>query len=185
MGPFTPVGGAHSHRRSDPSDPRQGAHLRDILSTELGPYDACRISLEGSNVFLSPKIALTMALLFHELATNAAKYGAMSTPAGCLSVSWSLLSGKLSLTWRESNGPLVRPPSHRGFGTTLVSRALNQIGGNAVIDFEPSGVNCTMNVALGQIAPKRCSKARSASGLFEPVCSWPEHEATVRRCFDS
>src|SRR5215471_4755293 len=67
----------------------RGARIADILSTELRPYDAARISIDGPEILLSPKLALTMALLIHELATNAAKYGALSHSAGKISICWS------------------------------------------------------------------------------------------------
>ncbi len=78
----------------------QGAHLRDILSTELGPYEPCRIAVDGPITLLSPKLAMTMALLVHELATNSAKYGALSVPTGKVTICWSLSEGRLNLEWR-------------------------------------------------------------------------------------
>ena len=74
----------------------QGAHIGDILSTELAPYDLSRISMDGPDCLLSPKLALTMALLVHELATNAAKYGALSSAAGKLAIDWTLSDTRLS-----------------------------------------------------------------------------------------
>ena len=97
----------------------RGARLDDILSAELRPYDAARISIDGPEILLSPKLALTMALLFHELATNAAKYGALSHSAGKISACWSHSDPWLNLEWRESGGPPVTIPNHRGFGTRL------------------------------------------------------------------
>jgi two-component sensor histidine kinase len=102
----------------------KGARLRDILTTELGPYDVSRISMQGSDVFFVPKLAVTMALIFHELATNAAKYGALSNPAGELHIGWTHDNEELTLEWREKGGPTVSTPSHRRFGTRLLSGAL-------------------------------------------------------------
>ena len=85
----------------------QGASIRDILSAELGPYDASRVSMAGPDILLPPKLALTMALLTHELATNAAKHGALSCGAGQLSIGWPLSDERLNLEWREceAGGP--------------------------------------------------------------------------------
>ena len=126
----------------------RGAPFREVLSAELAPYDMARISLAGPDCLLSPKLALTMALLVHELATNAAKYGALSAPAGRLSINWSLANQRLNVTWRESDGPPVSPPSHQGFGTRLFQRALEQFEGKVDTAFEPSGLICRLSVVL-------------------------------------
>lgn len=125
-----------------------GARIRDILSTEFAPYDAARISMEGPDCRLSPKLALTMSLLIHELATNAAKYGALSNSAGKLSLDWSLSDGRLNLEWREIGGPTVDPPKHRGFGTRLFLRALDQFGGNVEATFASTGLVCKMTFQI-------------------------------------
>jgi two-component sensor histidine kinase len=122
----------------------QGARLREILSVELGPYEPSRIAVEGPVVLLSPKLAMSMALLFHELATNAAKYGALSSATGQVSISWSLSGTRLNLEWRESGGPIVATPIHRGFGTRLLSVALDQFGGTVETTFQPTGVICKL-----------------------------------------
>lgn len=113
----------------------KGARIGDILSAELRPYSGARTLIEGPQLLLAPKLALTMALLFHELATNAAKYWALSSPEGKISVRWSRSEGELKLEWRESEGPPVEAPNHRGFGTRLFLRALDQFGGNAEAAF--------------------------------------------------
>jgi two-component sensor histidine kinase len=93
----------------------KGARVGDIISAELRPYDVARISIKGPEILLPPKLALTMALLFHELATNAAKYGALSQSVGKISVQWDNSDEGLNLEWRESDGPPVTAPIHRGF----------------------------------------------------------------------
>jgi two-component sensor histidine kinase len=126
----------------------QGAFVRNIAETELGPYAASRVSIQGADVLLPPKYALTVALLIHELATNAAKYGSLSKPEGrvCLS---SRMSGELLyLEWRETAGPTVSAPRKTGFGVRLLSRALQQFGGGTEMFFEPSGLICKMRLAL-------------------------------------
>lgn len=133
----------------------QGAQLRDILSAEFAPYDVSRVSMQGPDCRLSPTLALTMALLIHELATNAAKYGALSNSKGNLSIGWSLADARLNLDWRESGGPLVTPPSHRGFGTRLLSGSLDQFGGTIDMSFETTGLVCKLNVMLSESTPSK------------------------------
>jgi len=139
-----------------------GAYLQDILSTELHPYETSRVTMAGPQVFLSPKLALTFALLFHELATNAAKYGALSSSAGKLSIAWSLSRRTLELEWRERGGPPITSPTRRGFGERLLSRALGQFGGTVETMFEPAGLTCKMTVNLGDDAPGIVSDVKPA-----------------------
>jgi two-component sensor histidine kinase len=126
----------------------RGASIRAILSTELKPYGLARISMEGADIILTPTLALTLALIVHELATNAAKYGALSVPAGKLSIQWSLADRILNLDWRETGGPVVVSPTHRGFGLKLLSRALEQFSGNIEMAFETNGLVCQMTALL-------------------------------------
>jgi two-component sensor histidine kinase len=126
----------------------QGAGLREILSTELAPYEASRIAIAGPGILLSPKLAMTMALLVHELATNAAKYGALSSATGRVTIGWSLSDGHLNLEWRESGGPVVNTPTKTGFGMRLLSQALTQFEGVVETDYEATGLLCKMNVTL-------------------------------------
>ncbi len=131
----------------------EGANIRDILSAEVGPYNISRVSISGPDCFLFPKLALTMALLVHELATNAAKYGALSKPTGKLSISWSVSNSQLSFTWRESDGPPVEPPRHEGFGTRLITRALEQFDGKVDVSFPPTGLVCRISIVLPDQSP--------------------------------
>ena len=106
-----------------------------------------------------------MALLAHELATNAAKYGALSNAFGKLSIAWSLSNEQLKFEWRESNGPIVTPPTHRGFGVRLLSRAMDQFGGTVETTFEPTGLVCKLKVTLAErtpsIVPEITNKGRN------------------------
>lgn len=133
----------------------RGAHLHDILSAELAPYGASRVFLEGPDTFLSPKLALTMALVFHELATNAAKHGALSDSVGRVSISWMVSERQLRLRWHESGGPTVAAPYSRGFGTRLLSGALDQFDGKLDMAFEPAGLVCTIGLKLAEEKPNR------------------------------
>jgi len=135
----------------------QGAHLHEIAAAELGPYLASRVAIQGVDVLLPPKLALTLALLVHELATNAAKYGALSSPGGQVSVTSSLTHSVLHIEWCESGGPPVSAPTRRGFGLTLLQRALEQFQGRVETDFAPTGLICKMSLRLSDeisVAPR-------------------------------
>jgi len=103
-----------------------------------------------------------MALLFHELATNAAKYGALSHSVGKISVRWSHSDPWLILEWRESEGPPVTVPNHRGFGTRLFLRALEQFGGKAEATFASTGLICNLSVPLLELTPSIVPPASDA-----------------------
>jgi two-component sensor histidine kinase len=94
-----------------------------------------------------------MALLFHELTTNAAKYGALSRSIGKISIRWSHSDPWLNLEWRESEGPQVTVPNHRGFGTRLFLRALEQFGGKVEATFASTGLICKLSVPLSELTP--------------------------------
>jgi two-component sensor histidine kinase len=144
----------------------KGARIGDILSAELRPYDVARRSIEGPEILLSPKLALTMALLFHELATNAAKYGALSSSVGKISVRWSCSDPWLRLEWRESEGPPVTVPNHRGFGTRLFLRALEQFGGKVEATFASTGLICKLSVPLSELTPSIVLPASDAPAVL-------------------
>jgi two-component sensor histidine kinase len=112
-----------------------------------------RISIEGPEIILPPKLALTMSLLFHELATNAAKYGALSDSVGKISIHWSHSDPWVDLEWRESGGPPVARPRHRGFGSRLFLRALDQFDGHVEATFAPTGLVCKFRVSLTDAGP--------------------------------
>jgi two-component sensor histidine kinase len=133
----------------------KGANIRDILTAELTPYDLSHTTITGENLLLPSKLAMTFALLMHELATNAAKYGALSEPTGKLFIDWSLAGGRLSLVWREVDGPAVTPPSRSGFGTRLLQRALEQFDGTVSTDFAPTGLECKLEVAIPESEPDK------------------------------
>jgi two-component system CheB/CheR fusion protein len=106
------------------------AGLRDLITTELAPYsgaDGANVTMNGPQVMLKPQAALLLALLFHELATNAAKYGALSAPGGRVEVAWTIAGdrpSRLELTWAERGGPKMDGLSRRGFGTELIERGI-------------------------------------------------------------
>jgi CHASE1-domain containing sensor protein/two-component sensor histidine kinase len=126
----------------------RGAELSEIVREETLPY-AERVAAEGPQVRLPPGTALALAMALHELATNAAKYGALSTPEGRVSIVWKLPSGRLDLTWRESGGPPVTAPAARGFGTRMITQGLSrQLRGTVDLAFKPGGVVCCIEIPL-------------------------------------
>jgi two-component sensor histidine kinase len=113
---------------------------------ELEPYGTGRINLQGEPVMLFAKIPTVLALMFHELATNAAKYGSLSSSEGRLTISWRKSGDQIAIDWVESGGPPVSPPSKRSFGSNLIERSLGGFGGDAKIEFAPTGVICRMQL---------------------------------------
>jgi two-component sensor histidine kinase len=128
----------------------RSAELRDVLLSEVGLHGAERYSLDGPGVALAPSQAVALGLLVHELSTNAAKYGAFSTGAGRVAVTWSVEDGALRLTWSESGGPPVSAPLRKGFGSRLIERSLEgALGGKAALDFRRDGLVCEVRLPLG------------------------------------
>jgi two-component sensor histidine kinase len=121
-----------------------GCDIRDLLLSELGPYGHVRFSLNGEALVLPAKLAVSLALIFHELATNAAKYGAFSSSRGLLQVSWTLSDDRLNVIWDETEGPTVEQVGPPGFGTRLLKSALMPFDGKTEIAYLKSGVHCTM-----------------------------------------
>lgn len=123
-----------------------GADLRDLLGTTLSATidpKSPQVGLEGPPIMLTPDAAQNLGLAFHELATNASKYGALSVPGGRLQVSWRRLSEGVSISWKELNGPDVIPPQRRGFGRVLLERLVGvTLNGSVELDFRPEGLVC-------------------------------------------
>jgi len=134
----------------------ENASLRDVLLQELEPYrsdEGTRFVVEGSDLALNPKAALALGMAFHELATNAAKYGALSRTSGQIRVTWDILNnsepGAFRLKWKESGGPLVKQTERKGFGSTVIERGLSlELDGEVQLDFDPGGLVCTMEIPL-------------------------------------
>jgi two-component sensor histidine kinase len=121
-----------------------GCDIKDLLISELGPYGHVRFTLNGNPLFLPAKLAVSLALMFHELATNAAKYGAFSSARGLLQVSWSVTDDRLNIVWDETEGPEVGAIGEPGFGTKLLKSALRPFDGKTEIAFLKTGVHCAM-----------------------------------------
>lgn len=129
------------------------ASLRDLIVNTLIPFDEeqSRITHGGPEVVLDAPDAMALGLAINELATNAAKYGALSNSTGRVTVQWQVEGepARLHLRWSEEGGPIVEKPTRRGFGSALIDRALpGELGGTVKISYHPEGVVCDIDVAL-------------------------------------
>ena len=142
------------------------APLRDVLGEALAPYDEKsedptsppRIRLDGPDVQIKPNTVITLSMALHELATNAAKYGSLSTPSGRVAARWTIANGgagkpdALEFTWQERDGPLVTCPTHRGFGTRLIENGLaKQLEAEVALRFEEQGVECRIRLPAARV----------------------------------
>lgn len=135
-----------------------GAALEELVRTQLGHYldrGGSQVNIQGPSVVLRPEAAQSLGLALHELATNAAKYGALSAPAGQISITWALPSADrrgLELIWVEQGGPEVSAPDHRGFGTLAIERNLAQsLEGEVEMSFAPEGLRCRIVIPADQL----------------------------------
>jgi CheY-like chemotaxis protein len=142
------------------SDARwHSADLGALVAEELAPYRVSggdKVQVSGPNVALPPHMAQGLALALHELATNAAKHGALSSLLGKLSLSWQLRPDYLVLQWTETGGPAVSPPSTRSFGLKVIRSSIeNQLNGKAIFEWSPPGMQCTLAIPLGKYGTVR------------------------------
>jgi PAS domain S-box-containing protein len=130
----------------------QGAEIGKLVREEMAPYaPSGRVRMSGPEVSLQPRTAQTLALALHELLTNSAKYGALSTLSGQLSITWHTADNMLDLTWEETGGPAVSEPTCRGFGTRgLMASIESQLGGKALFDWRTEGVVCRLLVPIAK-----------------------------------
>ena len=132
------------------------AGLFDIISNTLEPFSAAdggpaRIEISGENIRFAPKEALALGMVFHELATNALKYGALLKKDGKVHVNWEVAPSpageRLKLRWRETGGPPVKPPTRHGFGSQMINRGLAyELNGVGRFDYRPEGLTCEMDI---------------------------------------
>lgn len=144
---------AHDHLTRERWEP---VDLHTIIAKAVEPY--CRLNPEtlgirGEPIKVSAQSSLTLAMIFHELASNAAKFGALSTAEGRLAISWSVANGirppTLVIKWQETGGPPVTEPSRLGFGSRLLQHGVSrQFRGSTRLDYDPSGLRCTMEIPL-------------------------------------
>ncbi len=130
------------------------ASLGSIVETAVSPFgDRSRIHVSGPDLRLAPKTAVSIAMALHELATNAAKYGSLSTGDGHVEIGWNVTgegeAARLHFEWRERGGPSVIPPARRGFGSRMVEQGLAvELSGKVELRYEPTGVVCTIDAPL-------------------------------------
>ncbi|WP_128929189.1 sensor histidine kinase [Bradyrhizobium guangxiense] len=135
-----------------------GSELRDVIVRVLQPFvlnNPDRIRMAAPAMPLSPRLAVVLSMIVHEIATNAAKYGALSNETGRVTLDWEIIAEtpkpRLRLIWTETGGPPVTAPVQRGFGSRLIERsARDQLGGEATVDFLPRGVVCTVVCTLDE-----------------------------------
>jgi PAS domain S-box-containing protein len=130
------------------------ADLRELAVAGLAPYRGKgNVVVSGAPTWIAPRPALMLSMVFHELATNAIKYGALSSPGGRVEVGWCVIGNgagpTLRLEWTESGGPVVQPRVRHGFGTRFVEQGIEmELGGRAALDFAPTGLRCEIEVPM-------------------------------------
>jgi PAS domain S-box-containing protein len=134
----------------------QGATLEELLRVQLAPFG-------GLEVYLTPQSTQSLGLIMHELATNATKHGALSTPAGSVAIGWTRdpQDHGVELIWQEHGGPRVAPPQHKGFGQVVFERIGASLDGDIATDFRPEGFVCTVTIAANNLL----SPARHAHSI--------------------
>jgi PAS domain S-box-containing protein len=146
----------------------QGAEIGKLVDEELAPYATSdQISFRGTDIQLQPATAQTLALALHELVTNSAKYGALSTLSGRLSLQWGINGDFLQIVWEEKDGPAVEKPASRGFGTRSVIASIeSQLGGQAEFDWRSEGLICRLSVPLtADIMARQPAESRQAFAI--------------------
>jgi PAS domain S-box-containing protein len=156
----------------------EGADLHRLVDEEVAPYrngGTERIHIAGSPVFLKPETAQIIAMVLHELATNAAKYGALSQAPGQVSLRWKWNRGQLDMVWEESGGPPVRPPTIQGYGTKVISASvMRQLGGTATFDWQPDGLRFVLSIAAGEQSPGSPTVPKRGANADQPAVSLTE-----------
>jgi len=145
----------------------EGANLEDVLAAALSPFedqDGKRFTLNGPRLRITPNAALALAMVVHELCTNALKYGALSARQGGVGIDWKIsqhAEALFCLTWTEQGGPAVKPPTTLGFGARLIAGSLaRNFGGTAAVNFDqPAGVVAVLEIVLAKVV----APAESAS----------------------
>jgi two-component sensor histidine kinase len=131
----------------------EGADLAGLVAEELLPYrtsDQDRVQASGPGIVLQPPAAQTLALVLHELVTNAAKYGALSSLSGRVKLDWTSDGRTIEFTWTETGGPATTKPATLGFGTRIVLASIErQLGGRVEFDWKPQGLTCTFSIPHG------------------------------------
>jgi len=150
-----------------------GAYLRDLVTQELAPYsqnEQTRTRIEGPSVLLEPDVAQSVAVILHELATNAAKYGALSTARGSVQVEWSQAADeRLVLRWTETGGLQVNAPARKGFGSRVMEAMVRAQNGEMRFDWRAEGLTCEIAFPAPRgTPPTRCAQSYAA---YYPSCA--------------
>jgi two-component sensor histidine kinase len=159
-----------------------GASLVEIIRSELAPYTAANTDIGGPSIILKSDAAQATAMVLHELATNAAKYGALSKHGGQVSVRWFWLANgtlhhRLAIEWQEIGGPPVSAPSTAGYGTSIIRELIPfELGGTADLTFAPSGLRCRL-----EVPPECVSSDRSLSVRSTPTATRPHDPIIATR----
>ncbi len=129
----------------------QGGDLATLIEEVLAPFvrpeRERRLRLGGPQVMLDAEATQTLAMIFHELASNAAGHGALSSEAGAVEMRWAVVDGELRIDWQERAGPPVTPPARRGYGSSIIEQlAPYQLGGASTIEYDPDGVRCHLTI---------------------------------------
>jgi len=137
-------------RAQEISAASEPVELEDLIQRAVGDIAGTRVVFSGPPVIIEQGEIVALSMMFHELSTNSAKYGALSTSEGKISVSWSLESsapdnGCMRCVWQEEHGPAVSPPQHKGFGTQLMHRMASHLGGSLELDYRPNGLEAVIN----------------------------------------
>jgi two-component sensor histidine kinase/DNA-binding response OmpR family regulator len=146
------------------SDSRwHGADLATLVGEELAPYrSGDKITIDGPDISLQPSTAQGLALALHELATNAAKHGALSSATGKVRLAWHLRPDALTLEWEETGGPRIAPPAAKSFGLRVIRASIEQqLNGEAAFDWNPDGLRCSLVVPRNEVARTRDYSATS------------------------
>jgi PAS domain S-box-containing protein len=153
----------------------QGAKLRDLVEAQLqiGTIDPTRLSVSGPDLDLPAELALHLALVLHELATNANKYGSLSNPVGKVQLAWRIENGTLEIDWVESGGPQVKPPSRRGFGTALIELSIKAERGTTHASYGPEGVHWKLRLPVDARVPTQNSSMSSEHPRCAPPAAGP------------
>jgi two-component system CheB/CheR fusion protein len=135
------------------------ADIGQLVRLTLRPYRGAQVEAEGPLLTVRPQAGVTLVMILHELATNAAKYGALSVPTGGVSITWARKDrdgqSQIQLDWIETGGPPVEPPSRRGFGSALIERGTdNDLHGRAALDYRAEGLRCTLGFPLEEAPPR-------------------------------
>ena len=128
----------------------QPVNIKTLLSQEFSPYGEDRLTTYGPEINIEPEKARHLILLFHELVTNAAKYGSLSNAAGKVFVNWLCDGRTLTLTWNENGGPKVEPPNRQGFGSQLIVLCVKSLSGTLQPNYSRDGFACSMTFRIGR-----------------------------------